>query len=440
MTGIPLDETHDPARRSWVESANAPEADFPIQNLPLGVFRRADGDGGPRIGVAIGDLVLDLAGVASHLEGAFDGAADVLRAPSLAPLMARTPADWTALRRAVARMLEAGSPSRGVCEPHLVPAGRVEMLMPARPGGFVDFFASIQHATNAGSLFRPTSPLLPNYKHVPIGYNGRASTIRPSGAEIRRPNGQRKPADREVPDFGPCRNLDYEMEIGIFLGGHTQIGEPVAIADAWRHIFGFCLLNDWSARDIQAWEYQPLGPFLAKSFATSISPWIVTADALRPFRAPALARPAGDPEPMPYLADAADRQAGSLEIGVEVWLQSAAMLAGGRPAVRLGAASAAGLYWTPAQMVAHQTSNGCNIEAGDLYGTGTVSGDTRDNLGSLLELTRGGREPFTLPGGETRAFLADGDEVTLTARCQRPGFASIGFGRCSGRIAPARAG
>ncbi len=440
MTDIQLDETHDPARRSWVESANAPDGDFPIQNLPLGVFRPGGSQDRPRIGVAIGEFALDLAAVASHLDGAVGGAADILRAPSLAPLMARTPAEWSALRQTIARMLETGSAARGACEPHLVSLDRVEMLMPVRPGGFIDFFASIQHATNAGRLFRPAAPLLPNYKYVPIGYNGRASTIRPGGSEIRRPSGQRKPASQDVPDFGPCRSLDYEMEVGIFLGGNSRIGHPVAIADAWRHIFGFCLLNDWSARDIQAWEYQPLGPFLGKSFATSISPWIVTADALRPFRVPAFARPAEDPDPLPYLSDAADLEAGAVDIEIEVWLRSAAMSKGNRPAVRLGASSAAKLYWTPAQLVAHQTSNGCNIEAGDLYGTGTVSGDERDNLGSLLELSKGGKEPVAVCESETRKFLEDGDEVTLTARCRRAGFVSIGFGRCSGRIAPALAG
>lgn len=436
MNNIPLDETHDPARRSWVGSANKHDCNFPIQNLPFGVFRKGS-DRKARIGVAIGDFILDLGEIASQLDGEIDNAFDLLQAGSLLPLMWQPPSAWTVLRKALAGLLEAGSHSRAACEPHLVPIAQAQMLMPVRPGGFVDFFASIQHATNAGSLFRPTSPLLANYKYVPIGYNGRASTIRPGGGEIRRPNGQRKIPDRDVPDFGPSQRLDYEMEIGIFLGGNTQIGCPVPVPDAWEHIFGFCLLNDWSARDIQAWEYQPLGPFLGKSFATSISPWIVTADALRPFRVPAFVRVAGDPKPLPYLFDARDQETGAVDIEVETWFRSDTMAKSDQLPIRLSTASAAKLYWTPAQMVAHQTSNGCNIEAGDLYGTGTVSGDTRDSLGSLLEITRGGSESLVLPDGVARTFLEDGDEITLKARCRRDGFVTIGFGTCSGRVVAA---
>jgi fumarylacetoacetase len=429
---IEFDETHDPARKSWVETANRPDGEFPIQNLPYCVFRRSGSDR-RQIGVAIGDVILDIAELASRLDQTIAGAADFLSAPSLAPLMAQPPATWTALRRTLGTMLEAGSSSRGACEPHLLPADDAELAMPVRPGSFVDFFASIQHATNAGSLFRPASPLLPNYKHVPIAYNGRASTIG-VGGDIRRPNGQRKLPDCDASDFGPSRRLDYEMELGIFLGGNTRIGQPVPIAQAWQHVFGICLLNDWSARDIQAWEYQPLGPFLGKSFATSISPWVVTADALRPFRVAARARTTEDPGLLPYLNDRADREAGALAVDVETWVRSESMAARGLPPVRFGAASAADLFWTPAQMVAHQTSNGCNIEAGDLYGSGTVSGNSRDSLGSLLEITRGGSEPIALSEGLTRTFLEDGDEVTMTARCRRTGFASIGFGRCRGRV------
>lgn len=434
MTEIQLDETHDPARKSWIEPANRPDGEFPIQNLPYGVFRRNANDRA-QIGVAIGDTILNIAGLASWLDGKIAGAGGFLSAPSLAPLMAQTPAVWTELRKVLGTMLEAGSSLREVCEPHLLSARDAELLMPVRPGSFVDFFASIQHATNAGSLFRPSSPLLPNYKHVPIAYNGRVSTIR-VGGDVRRPNGQRKLADRDAPDFGPSRRLDYEMELGIFLGGNTRIGHPVAIADAWQHIFGLCVLNDWSARDVQAWEYQPLGPFLGKSFATSISPWVVTTDALRPFRAPARRRTSEDPELLPYLSDQSDQAAGALQVEIETWLHSETMRARGLQPVRVGAASAADLFWTPAQMVAHQTSNGCNIEAGDLYGTGTISGNSRENLGSLLEISRGGQELIVLAEGTTRTFLEDGDEVTLTARCCRAGFASVGFGRCSGRVVP----
>ncbi|MBN8938150.1 MAG: fumarylacetoacetase [Rhizobiales bacterium] len=439
MTDSQIDETHAPDRLSWIGAANDPQTDFPIQNLPFGVFRRKGGDTA-RIGVAIGDHILDLAGIADRLAAEVDDAAALLKAPSLGPLMGREPQLWRTLRKVLVRWLEAGSSAQGMVAPHLVAMGEAEMLLPARPGGFVDFFASIQHATNAGSLFRPTAPLLPNYKYVPIGYNGRASTIRVDGAAIRRPNGQRLPPGDSVPVFGPSLRLDYEMELGIVLGGASAVGEPVAIAEAWRHIFGFCLLNDWSARDIQAWEYQPLGPFLGKSFATTISPWIVTAEALKPFRAAAFARPEGDPAPLPHLADAADQRAGGVDIQVSAWLRTAAMRAAGAPAHRLGTASSAGLYWTPAQMVAHQTSNGCNLEAGDLYGTGTISGDGPDALGSLLEITRGGSAPIRLPDGTSRAFLEDGDELSMTARCARAGFASIGFGLCRGTILPAPAG
>lgn len=438
MAEIELDETHDPARKSWVETANRPDGEFPIQNLPYGVFRRGAGDR-RQIGVAIGHMILNLAGLAASLDKTVAGTADVLAAPSLSPLMAQPQSTWTALRRALGTMLEADSSARAACEPHLLPADGVTLELPVRPGSFVDFFASIQHATNAGSLFRPTSPLLPNYKHVPIAYNGRASTIG-VGGDIRRPNGQRKLPDRDAPDFGPSRRLDYEMELGIFLGGNTRIGSPVPIAQAWQHIFGFCLLNDWSARDIQQWEYQPLGPFLGKSFATSISPWIVTADALRPFRVPARGRTGDDPGLLPYLNDRADREAGALDVNVETSVRSETMAARGLPPVKFGAASTADLFWTPAQMVAHQTSNGCNIEAGDLYGSGTVSGNSRVNLGSLLEITRGGSEPIALSEGMTRTFLEDGDEVTMTARCRRTGFASIGFGRCRGRVVASAAG
>jgi len=436
VTESQIDDTHAPERRSWVASANRSGTDFPIQNLPFGVFRTAGSDDAGRIGVAIGDRILDLAAIADRVGTEVEDAAAVLSAPSLAPLMGREPRLLRALRRALVRM-QAGSPDQAALEPHLVAMAEAQMLLPVRPGSFVDFFASIQHATNAGSLFRPTAPLLPNYKHVPIGYNGRASTIRVDGAGVRRPNGQRRRDGEDAPAFGPSLRLDYEMELGIFLGGASAVGEPVAIADAWRHVFGFCLLNDWSARDIQAWEYQPLGPFLGKSFATSISPWIVTAEALKPFRVPASARPPGDPSPLPYLLDPADQRAGGVDIQVSAWLHTAAAKAAGAAAMRLGSASAAGLYWTPAQMVAHQTSNGCNLEAGDLYGTGTISGEGSDALGSLLEITRGGSAPLALPDGDSRSFLQDGDELSLTARCERPGFVPIGFGACRGTVLPA---
>jgi fumarylacetoacetase len=435
---LDLDDSHDPSRRSWVESANIVDTDFPIQNLPFGIYRATGETGAPRGGVAIGDRILDAAAVAPLL-GDARPIASLLGAPTLQPLMALAPEAWTALRRAIGNLLAAGQADQQAVVPHLHAIASAEMFLPARPGGFVDFFASIQHATNAGRIFRPEAPLLPNYKHVPIAYNGRASTIVVSGTTVRRPCGQTRAASENLPVFGPCRRLDYETELGIFLGGHSQQGTPVPLAQVWRHIFGFCLLNDWSARDIQAWEYQPLGPFLGKSFATSISPWVVTADALRPFRMPLRSRPPGDPVPLSYLDDADDHAHGALDIVLETRLSTARMDEQGAGPVLLGRASTRELYWSVGQMVAHHTSNGCSIEAGDLYGSGTVSADGDDALGSLLEITRAGQQTLTLPGGERRTFLEDGDEVSITGRCARDGLMSIGFGSCAGRILPVRA-
>lgn len=437
MANSPLDETHDARARSWVDCANRPHTDFPIQNLPLGVFRPKGQAEAPRAGAAIGDRILDIAACAALLDGVARRAAEATRAPTLNALMALDAEHWTALRRGLFALLLAGSRHRQAVEPLLCPMDEAELFLPARPGGFVDFFASINHATNAGRLFRPTAPLLPNYKFVPIGYNGRVSSLHLSGQPVRRPWGQTKVAEAQVPDFGPCAKLDYEVELGIFLGGASELGTPVAIGDAARHVFGLCLLNDWSARDIQAWEYQPLGPFLAKTFATTLSPWIVTADALRPFRVAAAARAPGDPAPLPHLSDAQDAVCGAFDIDLDACLSTPDMTAKGLPAFRLGRVNARSLYWTPAQMIAHQTSNGCNLEPGDLYGTGTISGEDETALGSLLEITRNGTEPLHLPSGETRRFLEDGDEVTFRGHCSRPGFATIGFGTCTARIAPA---
>ena len=430
LLDLALDETHDPAARSWVVAASHASCDFPIQNLPLGIFRRAGTAEPFRGGVAIGDQVLDLKACASLLDGRARAAAEAASGPTLAPLMALPPEDWAALRRGVFALLREGGKARDKAEPHLVPIGQVEMSLPAKPGAYVDFFASIQHATNAGRLFRPDNPLLPSYRYVPIAYHGRASTLRPSGAPVRRPSGQTKRPDETAPSFGPSRRLDYEVELGLFLGGTTKVGSPVPVGGAGRHLFGVCLLNDWSARDIQAWEYQPLGPFLGKSFATTISAWIVTADALRPFRTGAARRDAGEPAPLPYLFDTRDQEQGAFEIFVEGWLRTP----GAAAPCRLSRASASTLYWTPAQMIAHLTSNGCNLEPGDLLGTGTISGPDREGLGSLLELSHGGADPFLLPGGTQRTFLEDGDEVILRAECLRSGFARIGFGDCAGRI------
>lgn len=436
MPSPSLDATHDPSRRSWVASANDPATDFPIQNLPFGIFRAAGKTGAPCGGVAIGEHVLDVAAVAPWL-GEAQPLAECLAGPTLQPLMELMPEAWAALRLSISDLLAVGRDRQSLVAAHIHRIESVEMFMPVRPGGFVDFFASIQHATNAGRIFRPDAPLLPNYKYVPIAYNGRTSTIGVGDAPVCRPRGQTRAAGERAPAFRPSRRLDFETELGVFLGGYSVQGTPVPLAQAWRHIFGFCLLNDWSARDIQAWEYQPLGPFLGKSFATTISPWIVTADALRPFRVPVRPRPPGDPEPLPYLADAEDRAHGALDIELETKLSTALMARHCDVPLRLGSASARELYWTVSQMVAHQTSNGCSIEAGDLYGTGTISGDTPEALGSLLEITRGGEQPLVLPNGERRTFLENGDEIIITARCAREGFVPIGFGRCAGRVGPA---
>jgi fumarylacetoacetase len=438
VPNLALDASHDASRLSWIASANVAGTDFPIQNLPFCIFRRVTNDDAPRGGVAIGDHILDVSAVASLL-GEAQALGRLLAAPTLQPLMSLSPSAWTALRLAISDLLMAGHSAQRRVEPHLQPMASAEMFLPARPNGFVDFFASIQHATNAGRIFRPNAPLLPNYKYVPIGYNGRTSTIGINGV-VRRPRGQTRAAGEDMPSFGPSRRLDFEAELGVFLGGYSMQGVPVPLTQAWHHVFGFCLLNDWSARDIQAWEYQPLGPLLGKSFATTVSPWVVTADALRPFRVAVRARPADDPTPLQYLADDEDQANGAVDIMLETRLTTARMLQQGHEAISLGRASTRELYWSIGQLVAHHTSNGCSIEAGDLYGSGTVSGDDEGALGSLLEITRAGARALTLPDGEKRTFLEDGDEVTITGRCVRDGFVPIGFGRCSGRILPAPEG
>jgi fumarylacetoacetase len=433
-----IDETHDPARRSWLASAND-HADFPIQNLPLGVFAPAGGT--PRGGIAIGDEIFDLA--AALERGLFDGlaakAAQAACGASLNPLFALGGAARSALRARVSAILDADGKERTRIEDLrlLHRAADCRLELPAAIGDYTDFFAGIHHATNAGKLFRPDNPLLPNYKYLPIGYHGRASSITVSGADVRRPNGQRKPASEAIPSFGPSRSLDYELELGVWIGPGNALGTPVAIADAANHIAGFCLLNDWSARDIQAWENQPLGPFLGKSFATTISPWVVTPEALAPFATAQAARPAGDPQPLPYLIDAADQAGGAFDIELEVSLLTPGLQAKGLTPHQLARSNTRHLYWTVAQLVAHHACGGCNLRPGDLFGTGTVSGPDDTALGSLLEVSAGGRRPVTLASGETRRFLEDGDSVIMRARCRRDGFATIGFGECRGTIAPA---
>ncbi len=430
-----LDETHDPARRSFVESANLPGNDFPIQNLPFGVFRVGAGEQA-RVGVAIGDQIVDVAAAAGVFDGAAAVAAQACGASSLNALMVLGPPAWSALRLGLSRELAAGSSAR--LRPYLRPLAHAEMRMPVAFRNFTDFFASIFHATNAGRLFRPDNPLMPNYKYVPVAYHSRASSVRISGVPVTRPNGQRRSSDGP-PRFGPSRRLDFELELGAFVGTASELGRPVPIAEAASHIFGNCLLNDWSARDIQAWEAQPLGPFLGKNFATTISPWVITAGALAPFRTAAFARPQGDPAPLPYLDDAQDRADGGIDITLEAYITTDAMRRADMPAHRLTQSSSAQLYWTFAQMLAHHTSNGCNLEIGDLLGSGTVSGPEPSSWASLLELTAGGSKPLSLPSGEQRTFIEDGDEISFHGFCAKPGYARIGFGECRAVVLPAAA-
>jgi fumarylacetoacetase len=433
-----LNQTHDPNVRSWVVSANAPDTDFPIQNLPFGVFQRLGQAYDPCIGVAIGDQILDLplcyqAGLLSNLPEAVQRACC---APTLNPLMALGNGTAAMVRDVLHQLLRVDQSTHIPKASLLVPISEVEMLLPATIGDYTDFYASLFHATNVGSLFRPDTPLLPNYKYVPIAYHGRSSSIVASRTPVKRPQGQIKGAKDEVPRFASTQSLDYEVEVGFFIGTGNQPGQPLAIADAEATIFGLCLVNDWSARDIQAWEYQPLGPFLGKNFATTISPWIVTLEALVPFRCAAFTRSPGDPAPLPYLTSEADATQGGINLTVEGWLQSAQMKEQGIEPMRLSQGNVQDLYWTLAQMVTHHTSNGCNLRSGDLIASGTVSGEAEGMQGSLLEITRRGAKTIQLPSGEERTFLADGDEVILRGYCQRSGYARIGFGDCRGQIQP----
>jgi fumarylacetoacetase len=432
------DETHDAALTSWIESANDPASDFPIQNLPLGVYRKDEG--APRAGIAIGDQILDLiqARDAGVLRGDAAGAATCCDSGSLNALMARGPESWKALRRAVSAALrsDAGKDLRALAEKALIAGKEVQVVLPATIGDYTDFYASIHHATNVGRLFRPDNPLLPNYKHVPIGYHGRASSLMASGAAVTRPRGQVRQGEAD-PEYVPTRRLDYECEVGAFVGPGNSLGGTIRIADAERHLFGLCLVNDWSARDIQSWEYQPLGPFLAKSFATTLSPWVVTIDALAPFRVPATARPDGDPRPLAYLDDPMNRDSGGFDITLEVLITTPAMRESGAQPHLVSKSNFSGMYWTFAQMVTHHASNGCNLRPGDLLASGTVSGPSESARGCLLEITEGGRKPLSLPGGETRTFLEDGDEVILRGYCERNGWRRIGFGECRGTVAAA---
>jgi fumarylacetoacetase len=436
-----IDETHRPDLRTWVESATEPGTDFPVQNLPLGVFRRPDAGEKWRVGTAIGGEILDLAAAAHSglLEGATSRAGTRCASPSLNALLSLDSSHWSALRVRISRLLRAdtveGERAQRLRNDVMVAQRDVELALAPDVGDYTDFYASVHHAANVGSMFRPDNPLLPNYKWVPIGYHGRSSSIVLSGTPVRRPVGQTSADGKGPPTVGATARLDYEAEIGFVIGTGNPLGTPVPIASAEEMIFGLCLLNDWSARDIQAWEYQPLGPFLSKNFATTLSPWVVTMGALAPFRAPAAVRPSGDPEPLPYLAQSAS---GGLDVRIEVLLRTSGMREQNADPVPLSRSTLAGLYWTPAQLVAHHTSNGCNLRPGDLLGSGTISGPTRDEQGCLLELTRRGADPVQLPNGESRRFLEDGDEVILRGWCERDGFARIGFGECTGVVLPAR--
>ncbi|WP_211235068.1 fumarylacetoacetase [Azohydromonas australica] len=431
---VQLNETHDPALRSWVDSANYPDTDFPIQNLPFAVFRRKGSSEAFRGGVAIGDQIVDLAAVSAA--GLFDGAAGEAVAAAaqgkLNALMALGQPAWRALRLALSRALRDGAAQQPRLQACLVPQVEAQYDVPARIGDYTDFYTSVHHATNIGRLFRPDNPLMPNYKWVPIGYHGRSSSIAVSGQVFRRPVGQTLPAGATQPVTGPSQRLDIELELGIFIGSGNSLGEPVAIEQAEDHVFGICLLNDWSARDIQAWEYQPLGPFMSKNFATTISPWIVTLDALAPYRVP-FQRPEGDPQPLPYLDSEANRREGSLDIQLQVDLLTPRLREAGSVAT-ICRTSYRHAYWTVAQMVAHHTVNGCNLQPGDLFGSGTLSGPTLDQAGALIELTSGGKQPLQLPDGETRTFLQDGDSVIIRGWCKKPGAARIGFGQCMGTV------
>lgn len=433
-----LNDTHNPSLRSWVASANHEGTDFPIQNLPFAIFRQQGTEQPFRGGVAIGDQVVDLAAAAAT--GVFSGLAQqALEACSqnqLNDFMAMGKDAWSALRAALSAALAEGSASQAQLAECLVAQSDVEYALPCRIGDYTDFYTSIHHATSVGKKFRPDNPLLPNYKWVPIGYHGRSSSIEISGSDFKRPKGQTKAPTATEPSFGPCKRLDYELEVGIFVGKGNDLGEPIALDSSDEHVFGFCIFNDWSARDIQGWEYQPLGPFLAKNFASTISPWIVTTEALAPYRT-SWTRDENDPQPMPYLESELNRELGAYDIQLQVLLETEQMRGNNQAPVELSQSNFTDSYWTVAQMVAHHTVNGCNLQPGDMFGSGTQSGPKPEEAGSLLELSNAGSEPISLPNGETRTFLEDGDNVVMTGWCEKEGYARIGFGFVEAKILPA---
>ncbi|MEH6731135.1 MAG: fumarylacetoacetase [Pseudoalteromonas distincta] len=434
-----INETHDINLTSWVESANVDNCDFPIQNLPFAEFRRKGSDEAFRGGVAIGDQVIDLAKLSklNVLTGDAKTAVDAASEATLNTFMGLGKQYWSALRLALSKALRAGSEHQQALSDTLVAQSDIEFSLPCRIGDYTDFYTSIYHATAVGSLFRPDNPLLPNYKWVPIGYHGRSSSIDVSGQTFHRPKGQTKAPDAEVPSFGPCKRLDYELELGIYLGKGNALGDAIAIENAENHVFGFCVFNDWSARDLQAWEYQPLGPFLAKNFASTVSPWIVTTEALAPYRT-SWTRDENDPQPMDYLESKANRDQGAFDIQMDVKIQTQKMRSEGHNPTRVSTSSFKHSYWTVAQMVTHHTVNGCNFMPGDMLGSGTQSGPTHEEAGSLLELSRGGKEKITLSNGEQRSFLEDGDNVIMRGWCEKEGYARIGFGSVESTVLPAK--
>lgn len=433
-----LNETHDASLQSWVESANNKETDFPIQNLPFAVLRKKGSSDSFHGAVAIGDYAIDLAAVAklNIFDDVVQTAIEAASKDELNELMAMGQSTWSALRLALSQALRTDSELQSALSSCLIALSEVEYKLPCHIGDYTDFYTSINHATSVGKLFRPDNPLLPNYKWVPIGYHGRSSSIDVSGQSFKRPKGQLKPPTAEVPVFGPCKRLDYEMEVGIYIGKGNDLGDTISMTDAEDHVFGICLFNDWSARDIQGWEYQPLGPFLAKNFASTVSPWIVTTEALAPYRS-SWTRDENDPQPLEYLESELNRSAGAFDIQLEVQLETENMRKDGQDPARLSLSSFKHSYWTVAQMVTHHTANGCNLKPGDMFGSGTQSGPSHEEAGSMLELSVGGKETITLANGEKRTFLEDGDNVIMKGWCQKDGAARIGFGEVSAKILPA---
>lgn len=439
MTRPYLNDTHDPKLQSWVPGANEADNGFPIQNLPFAVARRRDSQEDFRVMVAIGPYALDLGLLACDTPW-HGKAADALAAcvkPTLNGLMALGQEYWSALRAALSHDLRQGSSAESRLRPMLIERSKLEYALPAQIGDYTDFYISVHHATAVGKQFRPDAPLLPNYKWVPIGYHGRASSIGVSGQQFPRPVGQTRPPEgQEQPNFGPCQRLDFELEMGILIGKGNEAGHRIPIAQADEHVFGLCLFNDWSARDLQAWEYQPLGPFLAKNFASTISPWVVTLEALAPFRRP-FSRPESDPQPLPYLQDQANQESGVLDVELEVYLSTEQSRQQKKDPALLSRSNFKEAYWTVAQLVAHHSVNGCNLQTGDLLGTGTLSGPAKGQEGSLLEMNQGGKNPIDLPWGEQRKFLEDQDEIILKGLCRQEGYPTLSFGECAGRVLPA---